>query len=141
MIYEVKRLCRVLDVNRSSYRTDRPEPVWQLDFSEFETTAGGTWRLAGCRDCWSKYELGWHVSPATNRHDVIVAIEITLKEAELLAGARLVDLAPRDPDGTVQPLDTIVTDKGGSFSSFRLEAFIAKHSELRHVRMRVRIPG
>lgn len=22
--------------------------VWQLDFSEFETTTGGTWRLAGC---------------------------------------------------------------------------------------------
>src|SRR5687768_9627959 len=28
-----------------------------LDFSEFETTAGGMWRLAGCRDYWSKYEL------------------------------------------------------------------------------------
>ncbi|HLK95180.1 MAG TPA: IS3 family transposase, partial [Nocardioidaceae bacterium] len=24
-----------------------PNQVWQLDFSEFETTAGGTWRLAG----------------------------------------------------------------------------------------------
>ena len=23
--------------------------VWQLDFSEFETTRGGTWRLARCR--------------------------------------------------------------------------------------------
>ncbi len=21
--------------------------------------SGGTWRLAGCRDYWSKYELGW----------------------------------------------------------------------------------
>ena len=27
--------------------------VWQLDFTEFETTTGGTWRLAGCRDYWS----------------------------------------------------------------------------------------
>jgi hypothetical protein len=32
--------------------------VWQLDFTEFETTVGGTWRLACCRDHWSKYELG-----------------------------------------------------------------------------------
>jgi transposase InsO family protein len=40
-----------------------PNQVWQLDFTEFETTSGGTWRLAGCRDYWSKYELGWHVSP------------------------------------------------------------------------------
>lgn len=28
-----------------------PNQVWQLDFTEFETTSGGTWRLAGCR--WS----------------------------------------------------------------------------------------
>ncbi|WP_313404812.1 IS3 family transposase [Aeromicrobium sp.] len=27
-----------------------PDQVWQLDFSEFETTSGGTWRIAGCRD-------------------------------------------------------------------------------------------
>jgi hypothetical protein len=31
-----------------------PNQVWQLDFSEFETAWGGTWRLAGCRDYWSK---------------------------------------------------------------------------------------
>ncbi|MDO5678584.1 MAG: hypothetical protein Q4G35_13900, partial [Propionibacteriaceae bacterium] len=24
-----------------------PNQVWQLDFSEFETTTGGTWRIAG----------------------------------------------------------------------------------------------
>lgn len=34
-----------------------PNHVWQLDFSEFETTTGGTWRMAGCRDYWSMYEL------------------------------------------------------------------------------------
>src|SRR3954463_15562306 len=27
--------------------------VWQLDFTEFETTTGGTWRLAGCRGAYS----------------------------------------------------------------------------------------
>ena len=24
--------------------------VWQLDFTEYETTQGGTWRIAGCAD-------------------------------------------------------------------------------------------
>lgn len=38
--------------------------VWQLDLFEFETTTGGTWRIAGCRDYWNKYEYPWHVSPA-----------------------------------------------------------------------------
>ena len=28
-----------------------PNQVWQLDFSEFETTQGGTWWIAGFRDC------------------------------------------------------------------------------------------
>ncbi len=37
---------------------DGPNRVWQLDFSEFETTGGGTWRIAACTDYWSKYELG-----------------------------------------------------------------------------------
>ena len=118
-----------------------PNQVWQLDFSEFETTTGGTWRLAGCRDYWSKYELGWHISPTANQHDAITAIELALAEAERLAGARLVDLAARDTDGRIQPLITIVTDNGGPFRAFRFEAFIATHPELRHVRTRVRTPG
>jgi putative transposase len=46
-----------------------PNQVWQLDFSEFETTTGGTWRLAGCRDYWSKYEHPFHISPTANQHD------------------------------------------------------------------------
>lgn len=28
--------------------------VWQLDFSEVETTTGGIWRIGGCRDGCSK---------------------------------------------------------------------------------------
>src|SRR5690606_37442496 len=37
--------------------------------------------------------------------------------------------------------DTVVTDNGGPFRSFRFEAFITAHPELRHVRTRVRTPG
>lgn len=118
-----------------------PNQVWQLDFSEFETTSGGTWRLAGCRDYWSKYELGRHVSPTGNQYDAVAAIELAIKEAELLAGKPLAELAPRDADGTVKPLVTIVTDNGGPFRLFRFEAFIATRPELRHVRTRVRTPG
>jgi putative transposase len=118
-----------------------PNQVWQLDFTEFETTTGGTWRLAGCRDYWSKYELGWHISPTANQHDAIAAIELALTEAARLAGRGLHELAARDADGNVLSLITIVTDNGGPFRSFRFEAFIATHPELRHVRTRVRTPG
>ena len=112
-----------------------------LDFSNFETTTGGTWRLAGCRDYWSKYELGWHIAPTANQYDAIAAVELTLTEAARLAGRPLVDLAERDEQGNVVPLVTIVTDNGGPFRSFRFEAFIATHPELRHVRTRVKTPG
>ncbi|MBM7808063.1 hypothetical protein JOD57_003900 [Geodermatophilus bullaregiensis] len=56
--------------------------------ASIETSAGGTWRLAGCRDYWSKYELGWHVAPTANQHDAIAAVELALTEAERLAAAR-----------------------------------------------------
>ncbi|MFB7949197.1 hypothetical protein ACFC6L_30275 [Kitasatospora phosalacinea] len=48
---------------KAAFTTDPtgPNQVWQLDFSEFETASGGTWRLAECRDHWAKYELGRHV--------------------------------------------------------------------------------
>ncbi len=118
-----------------------PNQVWQLDFTEVETTTCGTWRLAGCRDYWSKYELGWHVSPTANQHDAVAAVELALAEAERLAGRPMHELTARDADGAVQPLITIVTDNGGPFRSFRFEAFIATHPELRHVRTRVRPPG
>ena len=118
-----------------------PNQVWQLDFSEFETTGGGTWRLAGCRDYWSKYELGWHIAPTANQHDAIAAVELALSEAARLAGRPLLDLAGRDEHGNVVPLVTIVTDNGGPFRSSRFEAFIATHPELRHVRTRVKTPG
>ena len=39
-----------------------PNQVWQLDFTEYETIQGGTWRISGCADYWAKAELGWHMS-------------------------------------------------------------------------------
>lgn len=119
-----------------------PNQVWQLDFSEFETTTGGTWRLAGCRDYWSKYEHPFHVSPTANQFDAIDAIELALTDFEAMFGHPLSDLCDIDIEtGQVLPVVTIVTDNGGPFRSFRFEKFIFDHPELHHVRTRVRTPG
>jgi len=119
-----------------------PNQVWQLDFSEFETTTGGTWRLAGCRDYWSKYEHRFHVSPTANQHDAIDAVELALAEFEAMFGHPMVEDCPVDPaTGELLPVVTIVTDNGGPFRSFRFEAFIELHPELHHVRTKVRTPG
>ena len=119
-----------------------PNQVWQLNFSEFETTTGGTWRLAGCRDYWSKYEHRFHVSPTANQFDAIDAVELALVDYEELFGHPLIDACEVDTEtGEVLPVVTIVTDNGGPFRSFRFEAFIASHPELHHVRTRVKSPG
>ena len=54
----------------------------------------------------------------------------------------MADLCEVDTEtGEIKPVVTIVTDNGGPFRSFRFEAFIAAHPELRHVRTRVKSPG
>lgn len=119
-----------------------PNQVWQFDFSEYETPTGGTWRVAGVADYWSKYEFGWHWSPTANQHDAIEAVTMALSEAHRLLpdGQSLLEYLT-DPDtGEIVPI-TLVTDNGGPFRSFRFGAYITGRPELRHVRTRVRSPG
>lgn len=117
-----------------------PNQVWQLDFSEFETSQGGTWRIAGCRDWFSKYEHPFHVSPSANQYDAIAAIELALADYEAMFGHRLLEAVAPDT-GELGPAVTIVTDNGGPFRSLNFELFIMQHPELRHVRTRVKSPG
>ncbi len=81
-----------------------PNQVWQLDFTEYETTRGGTWRISGCADYWAKAELGWHVSMTQNHQDAITAIQLAIDEAERLNDTTLLELVT-DPDtGEVRPI-------------------------------------
>jgi putative transposase len=118
-----------------------PNQVWQLDFSEFETAGGGTWRIAACTDYWSKVELGWHLSLTANQHDAVAAVESAIGEAERLAGGvPLADQLTSRETGQIKPV-TVVTDNGGPFRSARFAAFIAARPELHHVRTRAHTPG
>ncbi len=109
--------------------------------ASIETTTGGTWRLAGCRDYWSQYEHPFHLSPTANQFDAIDAVELALADYEALFGHSMVqDCRVNVETGEILPMVTIVTDNGGPFRSLRFEAFIAAHDELHHVRTRVRTP-
>jgi len=119
-----------------------PNQVWQLDFSDFETIAGETWRIAGCRDNVSKLEPRWHISWTANHRDTIEAAELALAASEVLFGHLLVDGCPVDVEtGEILPVVTLVTDNGGPFRAFRFATFISQRPELRHVRARVKSPG
>jgi putative transposase len=118
----------------------RPNQVWQFDFSEYETSSGGTWRTAGVADYWSKYEFGWHWSATANQHDAVAGVELAIAEATRLLGASLLETFTDAQTGEITPL-VLVTDNGGPFRSFRFARFITAHPELRHVRTRVKTPG
>jgi putative transposase len=120
---------------------DGPGQVWQLDFSEYETTTGGIWRLAGCCDYYSKYEYGWHIGPTCTGADAVTAVRVAIAEAERLAGG--IGLAEQLTDpvtGQIRPIK-LVTDTGAAFKGATFAVFLASHPELLHIRTRRRSPG
>lgn len=117
-----------------------PNQVWQLDFTEFETTSGGVWRIAGCADYHSKYEFGWHLATTCNALDAERAVLVAIAEAERLAGMPLAEQLTDPTTGKITRI-TLVTDNGGAFKGSRFAAFIASRPELLHIRTRRRSPG
>ena len=117
-----------------------PNQVWQLDFSEYETTGGGIWRLAGCADYFSKYEHGWHTAPTCTGADAVAALQIAIAEAEALLGRPLAEALTDPVTGEITHL-RIVTDNGGAFKGAAFARFIASRFELRHIRTRRKSPG
>ena len=119
----------------------RRNQVWQLDFSEYETTKQSTWRLAGVADYWAKYELGFHVATTCNHRDAIRSVQIAIAEAETVLGKPLIQDLELDPD-TGEPIKIkLVTDNGAAFKSGRFAAFIAATGVLEHIRTRRKSPG
>ena len=70
---------------------------------------GGTWQIGGVTDYWSKYELGWHVSPTQNQHDAVAAVSLALAETKRLLGCTLRDHLTDPETGEIRPV-AIVTD-------------------------------
>jgi putative transposase len=119
-----------------------PNQVWQLDFSEYETTTGGIWRLAGVCDYYCKYEYGWHIASTCTGADAIAAVRIAIAEAEALAGGMpLLNQLPVDPDTGRPKRIKLVTDNGGAFKGHAFAEFIASRPELLHIRTRRKSPG
>ena len=93
-----------------------PNQVWQLDFTEFETRHGGTWRIGAVADYWSKLELGYHVVTTQNHRDAIETVEQALAESERLLGRPLADWVAEPASGEIRPI-ALVTDNGPCFKS------------------------
>lgn len=117
-----------------------PDQVWQMDFTEYETTRGGVWRIGGCTDYWSKAELGWNITMTQNHHDAIAAVRLAITEAELLrGGAPLLEQLTNPDTGEVRPI-ALVTDNGPAFKANGFARFIDSRPELIHIRTRRKTP-
>ncbi|GAA2078255.1 IS3 family transposase [Actinomadura alba] len=118
----------------------RPNQVWQLDFSEYETTTGGVWRLAGVTDHFTKYEHGSRITPTCTGADAINAVRIAIDQAEALAGCSLEEALTDPQTGEVRKIK-LVTDNGSAFRGAAFARFITGRTEFVHIRTRRRSPG
>lgn len=118
----------------------RPNQVWQLDVSEYETSTGGIWRLAGCADYFCTDEHGWHISPTCTAVDAIAAVQLAIAEAEQLAGRPLAEAIADPATGEIHRIK-LVTDNGGAFKGAAFARFIAGRTEFIHIRTRRNSPG
>jgi putative transposase len=117
----------------------RRNRVWQTDFTEYETSRGGTWRLAPVVDYVTKLCLAVPVSGTTAARDAVRAVEVAIAEAERLLGRPLASDCVDPATGELHPL-TIVTDNGPAYKSTDFLRFIRAHPYLAHVRTRHHAP-
>jgi len=135
--------CRALAKARKAAFAEaptRPNEVWQLDFSEYETTSGGIWRLAGVTAYFTKYEHGWHLAPTCTGTDAVEAVTIAIVEAERLAGRPLAQALADPATGEIRRIK-LVTNNSAAFKGAAFARFIASRPELLHTRTRAKSPG
>jgi transposase InsO family protein len=117
----------------------RRNRVWQTDFTEVETSQGGTWRISPVVDYAAKVALATPVSGTTGARDAIAAVKAAIKEAERLLGHSLLEDCIDPVTGEITPV-TIVTDNGPAYKSTDFARFIAGRPEFAHVRTRHHSP-
>lgn len=117
----------------------RRNRVWQFDFSEFETTAEGTWQMGGTVDYWAKTVLVCRMAATKTASDMIAALEEAISHAETLIGGPLEDDCVDPNTGELTPL-IIVTDNGPAMRSIAVASWFRKRPWLTHVRTRHRAP-
>src|SRR6266536_1397884 len=125
--------------------------VWQTDFSEFETSRGGIWRICAVIDYATKYCLAVTITPTARGQDALACLDAAVQHAERIL--RLEDL--RADRGEVDLVDettgevlrtvpapiAVVSDNGPCFrGAVFAEAFTGDDPLLRHVRTRVKSP-
>jgi putative transposase len=108
----------------------RRNRVWQTDFSQFETRAGGTWQLGGVVDYAAKFCLTCPVTATKTWREAVAALEAARERAGELLGAPLIaDLVDRDT-GELHPI-RVVTDNGPCYKAGAFARYIPLAARVR----------
>jgi putative transposase len=118
----------------------RRNRVWQTDFSELESLAGGVWRLSGVVDYAAKVCLACPTSTTQRSRDAVAALEAARERAGWLLGRPLLEDCLDPATGEITPV-VVVTDNGPAYRSQAFAGYIGSRPELAHVRTRHRSPG
>ena len=117
----------------------RRNRLWQGDFSEYETAAGGRWSLGGVVDYWANVNLACAVTVRKTTSDAIAVFEAALAEVEILLGVTWVEDLTDPATGEIATL-RLVTDNGSCFTSARFAAWVAVKHHITRIRTRRRAP-
>jgi transposase InsO family protein len=117
---------------------DRRNRVWQMDFSEFETTTGGIWRIGALCDYWAKPALAGRVAATATAIDLIATLDAAIASAEEQLGHPLI-LDCLNDDDVIEPI-AVVTDNGGPMRSIPVARWFAARPHFVHIRTRARSP-
>ena len=118
----------------------RRNRVWQMDFSRFETAAGGSWNISEVMDYATKLCVAAPITGTQGARDAVGALKVAISCAEELLGEPLLSDCVDPETGEIAHL-TIVTDNGPAYKSDAFLAFFMAHPELAHVRTRHYSPG
>jgi putative transposase len=117
----------------------RRNRVWQTDFTELETRAGGSWQMSGVLDYVSKFCLTCPVTATKTWREAVAALEAARERAgEVLGHPLIADLVDRQT-GELEPV-VVVTDNGPCYKAGAFASYIRSRPEFEHVRTRHRSP-
>lgn len=117
----------------------RRNPVWQTDFSEFETSGGGTWRFSGAVDYVCKVMFACRTSMTQTASDAIASLEEARECAASWLGHSLLEDLIDPGTGELTPI-ILVSDNGPAYKSIGFSRYIATRPEFRHIRTKRRSP-
>ena len=131
--YQVER--RELAKARRAVFHDPPSRrnrVWQTDFSEFETRAGGVWQMGGVVDYVSKFCLTCPVTATKTWREAVACLESARERASEVLGRPLIEDLLDTGTGELHPV-TVVTDNGSCYRARGFRSYIASRPEFEHV--------